>query len=281
MTPSTPPLPPRRAAVLGSPIRHSLSPVLHRAAYAELGLTHWSYDAFEIDEAALPGFVAEMDASWAGLSLTMPLKRAIRPLLDEIGAIARDVDAVNTVVCTADGRRVGENTDVPGLVAALRERGVHRVESASVLGAGATATSTLAALREVTDGPVRVYVRGAEREREMYAAGERLGVAVIVRPWTEAAEALAAPLLVATTPKGAVDHLAIEVPADPGVLFDVLYDPWPTALAGAWGHAGGTVVGGLDLLVHQAVLQVELMTGHPGPLTAMRTAGEAALAGRN
>ncbi|OPC84786.1 shikimate dehydrogenase [Embleya scabrispora] len=272
---------PRRAAVLGSPIRHSLSPVLHRAAYAELGLTHWSYDAFEIDEAALPGFVAELDASWAGLSLTMPLKRAIRPLLDEIGAVARDVDAVNTVVCAADGRRVGENTDVPGLVAALRERGVERVESAAVLGAGATATSALAALREVTDGPVRVYVRGAEREREMHAAGERLGVAVTVRPWTEAAEALAAPLVVATTPKGAVDHLAIEVPAGPGVLFDVLYDPWPTALAGAWGHAGGTVVGGLDLLVHQAVLQVELMTGRPGPLTAMRTAGEAALAGRS
>ncbi|GCE01764.1 shikimate dehydrogenase [Embleya hyalina] len=280
MTPSTPPLPPRRAAVLGSPIRHSLSPVLHRAAYAELGLAHWSYDAFDIDEAALPGFVAEMDASWAGLSLTMPLKRVIRPLLDEIGAVARDVDAVNTVVCTADGRRVGENTDVPGLVAALRERGVDRVGSAAVLGAGATATSTLAALREVTDGPVRVYVRGAERERQMYAAGERLGVAVTVRPWTEAAEALAAPLVVATTPKGAVDHLAIEVPTAPGVLFDVLYDPWPTALAGAWGRAGGTVVGGLDLLVHQAVLQVELMTGRPGPLTAMRTAGEAALAGR-
>ncbi|MFI6584009.1 shikimate dehydrogenase [Embleya sp. NPDC050493] len=275
------PATPRRAAVLGSPIRHSLSPVLHRAAYAELGLTHWSYDAFEIDEAALPGFVAELDASWAGLSLTMPLKRAIRPLLDEIGPVARDVEAVNTVVCTADGRRLGENTDVPGLVAALRERGVDRVESAAVLGAGATATSALAALREITDGPVRVYVRGEERAREMRAAGERLGVAVRVRPWTEAAEALRAPLVVATTPKGAVDHLAIEVlPAGVGVLFDVVYDPWPTALAGAWGHAGGTVVGGLDLLVHQAVLQVELMTGRPGPLAAMRAAGEAALAGR-
>ncbi|WP_424641135.1 shikimate dehydrogenase [Embleya sp. AB8] len=271
---------PRRAAVLGAPIRHSLSPVLHRAAYAELGLTHWTYDAFEVDEAALPGFVAGLDASWAGLSLTMPLKRAIRPLLDEIAQVARDVDAVNTVVCGADGRRVGENTDVPGLVAALRERGVRRVESAAVLGAGATATSALAALREVTDGPVRVYVRGDDRAREMCAAGERLGVAVEVRPWADAAEALRAPLVVATTPKGAADHLAAEVPGAPGVLFDVVYDPWPTALAGAWGHAGGPVLGGLDLLVHQAVLQVELMTGRPGPLAAMRAAGEAALAGR-
>jgi shikimate dehydrogenase len=273
----------RRAAVLGAPIRHSLSPVLHRAAYAELGLEHWSYDAFEVDEAALPGFVAGLDAAWAGLSLTMPLKRAILPLLDEIAPVARDVDAVNTVVCAADGRRVGDNTDVPGLVAALRERGVTSVESAAVLGAGATATSALAALRAVTSGPVRVYVRGPERAAEMRAAGERLDVAVDVRAWADAAEALGAPLVVATTPKGTADHLAADVPAAPGVLFDVVYDPWPTALAGAWGRGGGTVVGGLDLLVHQAVLQVESMTGQPGPLAAMRAAGEAALAerGRN
>jgi shikimate dehydrogenase len=271
---------PRRAAVLGSPIRHSLSPVLHRAAYAELGLTHWSYDAHEIDEGTLADFVGRLDASWAGLSLTMPLKRAILPLLHDVSDVARDVDAVNTVVLTADGRRVGDNTDVPGLIAALRERGVARVESAAVLGAGATATSTLAALREITDGPVRVYVRGEERAREMRGAGARLGVDVEVRAWADAAEALRAPLVVATTPKGAVDHLAVHVPAGPGVLFDVVYDPWPTALAGAWAKAGGTVVSGLDLLVHQAVLQVGLMTGRPGPLAAMRAAGEAALAGR-
>lgn len=110
----------RRAAVLGSPIAHSLSPVLHRAAYAELGLDDWSYDRFEVDEAALPGFVAGLDASWAGLSLTMPLKRAIIPLLDEISATAASVEAVNTVVLTEDGRRVGDNTDIPGMIAALR-----------------------------------------------------------------------------------------------------------------------------------------------------------------
>ena len=280
---ATPPTPTaRRAAVLGAPIRHSLSPVLHRAAYAELGLDDWTYGAYEIDEAALAGFVGSLDASWAGLSLTMPLKRAILPLLDKIGTVARDVDAVNTVVFTADGRRVGDNTDVPGLVAALRERGVDRVESAAVLGAGATATSALAAVREVTEGPVSVYVRGDARAREMRAAGERLGVAVHVRPWADAAEALRAPLVVSTTPKGACDHLALDLPAGEsvGVLFDVVYDPWPTTLAGAWERAGGVVVSGLDLLVHQAVLQVALMTGRPGPLAAMRAAGEAALAHR-
>ncbi|MCW7991352.1 shikimate dehydrogenase, partial [Streptomyces platensis subsp. clarensis] len=94
----------RRAAVLGSPIAHSLSPVLHRAAYRELGLDDWSYDRFEVDEAALPGFVGELDSSWAGLSLTMPLKRAIIPLLDEVTDVAASVEAVNTVVLTEDGR---------------------------------------------------------------------------------------------------------------------------------------------------------------------------------
>lgn len=271
---------PRRAAVLGSPIAHSLSPVLHRAAYRALGLDDWTYDAFEMDEDGLPPFVAGLDASWAGLSLTMPLKRAILPLLDEVSPTATAVDAVNTVVFGADGRRAGHNTDVPGLVAALRERGVDRVESAAVLGAGATAASALAALREVCDGPVRAYVRGAMRAQEMFDAGERLGVEILVRPWEDAHKGLGFPLVVATTPKGATDHLADDLPAAPGVLFDVVYDPWPTALAAAWDRAGGAVVGGLDLLVHQAVLQVELMTGRLGPLDAMRQAGEAALAAR-
>jgi shikimate dehydrogenase len=270
----------RRAAVLGSPIAHSLSPVLHRAAYAALGLAGWTYDAFEVDEAGLPDFVAGLDASWAGLSLTMPLKRAILPLLDSVSEVAASVDAVNTVLCTPDGRRVGDNTDVPGMVEALRERGVTRVPSAAVFGAGATATSTLAALRSVCDGPVRAYVRGALRAQEMFEAGERLGVEIQVRPWEDAHKGLDYPLVVSTTPKGATDHLAPVVPSSPGVLFDVVYDPWPTSLAEAWAKAGGTVVGGLDLLVHQAVLQVELMTGERGPLAEMRAAGEAALAAR-
>ncbi|MEU7734270.1 shikimate dehydrogenase [Streptomyces griseus] len=271
----------RRAAVLGSPIAHSLSPVLHRAAYAELGLDDWSYDRFEVDEAALPGFVAGLDASWAGLSLTMPLKRAIIPLLDEISAAAASVEAVNTVVFTEDGRRVGDNTDIPGMIAALRERGVDKVESAAVLGAGATASSAVAALAAVCTGPVTAYVRGPERAAEMRAWGNRLGVDVVTADWADAAAALTAPLVVATTPAGATDALAGAVPTAPGILFDVLYEPWPTALAAAWSARGGAVVGGLDLLVHQALLQVEQMTGRaPAPLAAMRQAGEAALAAR-
>ncbi|BBC38003.1 AroE protein [Streptomyces graminofaciens] len=271
----------RRAAVLGSPIAHSLSPVLHRAAYEALGLVDWSYDRFEVDEEALPGFVEKLGPEWAGLSLTMPLKRAVIPLLDEISETATSVETVNTLLFTEDGRRVGDNTDIPGMVAALRERGIEQVESAAILGAGATASSALAALARICTGEVVTYVRGEARAAEMRQWGERLDIEVRTADWADAGQALRAPLVVATTPAGATDALSGAVPEKPATLFDVLYDPWPTELAARWSAYGGAVVSGLDLLVHQAVLQVELMTGRkPAPVAAMRKAGEQALAAR-
>ncbi|MFJ6014340.1 shikimate dehydrogenase [Streptomyces sp. NPDC092952] len=268
----------RRAAVLGSPISHSLSPVLHRAAYAELGLTHWTYDRFEVDEAGLAEFMAGLDPTWAGLSLTMPLKRAVIPLLDSISETASSVEAVNTVVLTEDGRRTGDNTDIPGMVAALRERGVEKVESAAVLGAGATASSALAALSKICAGPVTAYVRSPERAREMRGWGERLGVDVRIADWAEAGGALSAPLVVATTPAGTTDALAAAVPERPGTLFDVLYDPWPTHLAAAWSRSCGAVVSGLDLLAHQALLQIGQFTGiYSTSIETLRGAGMEAL----
>ncbi|MFG2967423.1 shikimate dehydrogenase [Streptomyces sp. NPDC048288] len=271
----------RRAAVLGKPIAHSLSPVLHRAAYAELGLTDWSYERFEVDEAQLPGFLGELGPEWAGLSLTMPLKRAVIPLVDEISETAASVDAVNTVVFTEDGRRVGDNTDIPGMVAALREHGIEQVDSAAVLGAGATASSALAALARICTGEVVAYVRSEARAAEMREWGERLDVEVRTADWADAEQALHAPLVIATTPAGSTDALAGAVPERPTTLFDVLYHPWPTALAARWSMFGGAVVSGLDLLVHQAVLQVEQMTGRaPAPVDVMRRAGEKALAER-
>ncbi|WP_369239456.1 shikimate dehydrogenase [Streptomyces sp. R21] len=270
-----------RAAVLGSPIAHSLSPVLHRAAYEALGLGEWSYGRFEVGEAALPAFIEELGPEWAGLSLTMPLKRAVIPLLDEVSETAASVEAVNTVVFTDDGRRVGDNTDIPGIVAALREHGIEQVDSAAVLGAGATASSALAALARICTGEVVAYVRSAERAAEMRRWGERLDIELRTADWADAEEALHAPLVIATTPAGATDALAGAVPGRPATLFDVLYDPWPTDLAARWSAYGGAVVSGLDLLVHQAVLQVEQMTGRaPAPLDAMRKAGEHALAAR-
>jgi shikimate dehydrogenase len=270
-----------RAAVLGSPIAHSLSPVLHRAAYGALQLSDWTYDRFEVGEAELPGFFQTLGPEWAGLSLTMPLKRAVIPLLDEISGTAASVEAVNTVVFTEDGRRLGDNTDIPGMVEALRERGIDRVESAAILGAGATASSALAALSRICEGEVVAYVRSEARAAEMREWGERLGVQVRTEDWADAAQALCAPLVIATTPAGATDTLAAAVPERPATLFDVLYEPWPTSLAARWSAYGGAVVSGLDLLVHQAVLQVEQMTGRvPAPVDVMRRAGEEALAAR-
>lgn len=273
-----------RAAVLGSPIAHSLSPVLHRAAYERLGLSGRTYDAFDVDEAALPGFLSGLDpAEWCGLSLTMPLKRAVIPLLDSVSETALVVGAVNTVLFAQDGTRSGENTDVPGLVAAFAERGITVADTASVLGAGATAASTLAALSSiVSGGRVDIYARSLARGEQLRPVAERLGIELRVYGWAEANTALAGPLVVNTTPAGAGDELAQSVTKPVGTLFDVLYHPWPTRLAAAWHEAGGTVLGGLDLLIHQAALQVELMTGaHPaqrtGVVEAMRKAGTAAL----
>jgi len=268
----------RRAAVLGSPIAHSLSPVLHRAAYARLGLSGWSYGRHEVDEAALPGFLdgLDRDGGWAGLSLTMPLKRAVIPLLDETDPTALAVNAVNTLIFRADGSRYGANTDVGGLAAALRERGVTAVEGAAVLGAGATAGSALAALSELVKGPIAVYVRNPARLAEFDGLVGHFGLELDPRPWAEAQGAAEFELVVNATPAGAADDLAERLPGRVGTLFDVLYHPWPTPLAAAWAERGGAVLGGQDLLVHQAVRQVELMTGiedrAPEILAAMRAA---------
>jgi shikimate dehydrogenase len=274
---------PRRAAVLGSPVAHSLSPALHAAAYRVLGLD-WSYGRHEVAEADLAGFLAGLDRSWAGLSLTMPLKRVAVGLCSELGGTAAVVGAVNTIIFDAAGERRGDNTDVPGMVNALAERGIERVPAAAVLGGGATAASTLAALARCCAGPVQVYVRNPAREADLQALAEVLGLDLVAHGWDRAAEAFGWPLVVATTPGGATDQLADRVPPGCGVLFDVAYDPWPTALAAAWAAAGGQVLGGLDLLVHQAVLQVELMTGLQGReaelVAAMREAGLMVLAAR-
>jgi shikimate dehydrogenase len=273
-----------RAAVLGSPISHSLSPVLHTAAYQALSLTWWRYDAIECDEAGLPALLDRCGPDWAGLSLTMPLKRAVLPLLDRIDPMAADVGAANTVLFAA-AQRLGYNTDVPGMVRALAAHGVGAAGAAGpavVLGGGATACAAVAALRDLGERTVVVAVRSPARAADLHAAADRLGVAVTLRPFGPAAMA-GARLIVSTVPAGAADLLAAAV-ADlrpcPEVVFDVSYHPWPSALGSAAQRAGATVVDGFELLLRQAGLQVELMTGRPAPLAAMRAAGRAALADR-
>jgi shikimate dehydrogenase len=254
-----------RAAVLGSPVAHSLSPVLHRAAYRTLGLDDWTYDSFDVDGASLPGFLDSLGEEWAGLSLTMPLKATVLPLLDTVAPLARGVGAVNTVVLRWDGRRLsrhGENTDVSGLLGTVRARfGTTQtapVPTATVLGAGATARSAVAALGTL-GAHVVVVARSPGRARELSAVGAALDVSLEVRPWQQPGDAMRAPVVVNTTPPGAADLL--QAPAGPGLLVDVVYAPWPTRLARTWSAAGGTVVGGVELLARQAAGQLQLMTG--------------------
>jgi shikimate dehydrogenase len=274
-----------RAAVLGSPIAHSLSPVLHRAAYAAMGLTDWRYDAFECGEEDLAGFLDRIDETWAGLSLTMPLKRVALKLADRCGKIALAVGGANTLIFR-EGMTLAENTDVYGIVTALTEAGLGGPSSALVLGGGATAGSALVALRELGLERATLAVRDRTRAGEAADAGQRAGLTVEIRTLAEPAELLpGTELVVSTLPGGAADPYAQqwgpEIAAAGAALFDVVYAPWPTALGAAVRSAGGVVLGGFPMLLHQAVRQVSLMTGRQDvPVEAMRAAGESELAAR-
>ena len=282
---------PRRAAVLGHPVAHSLSPVLHRSAYDALGLDGWTYEAIDTTEEQLPALVNGLDASWAGLSLSMPLKHTVIPLLDHVDPLANVVGAVNTLVVQPTGGRrptfVGTNTDVHGLVAALREGlGERDVRNALVLGAGATAASTLAALAELGCTTPTVLVRSLGRTGTLQRAAHRMGVEPRFEVLDLSSPALVdrlgrADAVVATLPSRAADPvaeaLAQEAAPVAGVLLDVVYDPRPTALSAAWAAGSGTVVGGERMLLHQAAEQVRLMTGKVAPLAAMDQALGSAL----
>jgi shikimate dehydrogenase len=271
----------RRCAVLGRPISHSLSPVLHRAAYAELGLD-WRYDAVEVGEGGLAAFLDGLDGSWRGLSLTMPLKRTVVPLLDDLSDRARQAAAANTVLLDGD-RRWGDNTDIPGAVAAIRERTDADLGSAVVLGGGATAASVVLALADLGCRAVRLVVRDPDRAADTLTAVGRhpAGPLVEVLTFDELAEAGAAPrpdIVVSTVPAAAQGDEVLALARTAPVVFDVVYDPWPTPLGSTAAAAGATLVSGLDLLIHQAALQVSLMTGATEvPLAAMRAAGERSL----
>jgi shikimate dehydrogenase len=265
------------AAVLGSPVAHSLSPVLHNAAYDVLGLTDWSYECHECREPELAGFVDGLGPDWAGLSLTMPLKRVTLDVADEVDPLAAAVGAANTLVLS--GRRTAYNTDVVGIGATLGDVSGRAV----VLGAGGTAQSAVAALREHGVDDVAVLVRDLARTAELRATAERLGVAprisaVLADPAQASAELAGADVVISTLPPGGAD--ALTPPGAGAVVFDVVYSPWPTPFAAAALAAGASVLSGLEMLLHQAVAQVELMTGKPGPVAAMRAALDAAVAAR-
>ena len=268
--------------MLGSPIAHSLSPALHCAAYRELGLADWSYQAIDCDEQGLAGLLGMLGPDWAGLSLTMPLKRAVLPLLDWADPLVSEVGAANTVVLRG-GRRLGFNTDVGGIVTALRQAGGSTKGNVVILGGGATACSAVAALRETGVSQVAVAVREPARAQPLLEVAGRLGVSVALtglgadlqrKPWQ---------LLISTIPAAAAQQVASRLAAGAvtaEAVLDVVYEPWPTPLAQAATQAGKTLISGYEMLVYQAAGQVSLMTGRPAPVAVMHAAGLAELARR-
>lgn len=265
----------RTCGVLGDPIGHSLSPVLHRAGYAAVGL-EWTYDAHRVPAGTLEDFLAGVGPEWVGMSLTMPLKREALRLVDRVSERARQAGGVNTVLLGEE--LVGDNTDLPGAVSAIRERTDAVLDRAVVLGGGATATSTGLALVEAGVRRLTVAVRSVERAAETVTAIEAHPASPLVEV-VELTEVSGSGVdaVVCTIPAVAQDARLVDSLADVPVVFDVVYDPWPTPLAAA---ATGVVVSGMDLLVHQAALQFTLFTGLEAPLEQMRAAGEAALAAR-
>ncbi|MFJ3957846.1 shikimate dehydrogenase [Arthrobacter sp. NPDC090010] len=273
----------RRAAVLGHPISHSKSPLLHRAAYRELGFDA-DYTAIDVDVEDLRGFIAEVrrDASWCGLSVTMPLKKAMTLEVDECVGAAAELGVLNTVTFghgPTGPRLTGHNTDVMGIVNALRHASgldtLHGADApatlgrkSAVLGGGGTSAAAIAALARLGHETVRLFVRDTARAAEAHRAAEACGIRLEVLSYDGAAERLGeSDIVISTLPPRAADPLAAAL--DQGVfgtelrplLLDVAYDPWPSALADSFARQGGIVVPGLEMLLYQAVEQVLLFTG--------------------
>ncbi len=265
-----------RCAVLGDPVAHSLSPALHRAGYAALGLD-WRYDAVRVPAGGLAATVGPWGEEWRGLSVTAPLKREALEYARDVTGAAERAGAANTLVHESSGW-VGENTDIPGAVAALQERIAGSPVVATILGGGATAASTALALCDLGVGSLTLLVRSPDRALETLEAIDRHPAHPAVRVGSLATDPAVGDVVVSTIPAAAQTADLVGRCADIPVVFDVVYDPWPTPLAAS--AADRVLVSGLDLLVHQAVLQFELFTGREAPLAAMRAAGEAALGAR-
>lgn len=263
----------RRAAVLGSPISHSLSPALHNAAYLALDI-EGKYDAVEVKSGELQGFMEQVrktEANWIGFSLTMPLKEEVLQVADKVDPLAAQINSANTLLPTIDGW-YATSTDVAGFIWALAQHEISNFETVQIIGAGGTARAAAAAV-DAPGRKISIINRNPDREVDMRNSVSMAELKF--ENWSDVK--LNADLVINTTPKGAADNL----PSGSGVLFESLYHPWPTALVEKW---GGQVIDGLDLLVHQAIDQIHLMTGFVIDRKLMypllRAAGEAELKDR-
>ena len=276
----------QRFAVIGSPVDHSLSPVLHRTAYQMLGIIDARYDRYEVPAGGLADFLRDGPGrELAGLSVTMPGKPEAFALAARSDATSRALGVANTLLRDADGGWRAENHDVHGIVTALREHGADSGGSGAVLGSGATALSAVAALVDLGVGTLLLSARSPEKLAPLERFARRRGVEVQRVPWAQQHEVLAADAVVsalATEGARAVAAQWRERPTLPlpGVMLDVLYEPWPAPLAAVVADAGGVVADGLEMLAHQADMQLRSMLGvAAAPVPEMLAAARRQLAG--
>lgn len=272
-----PPTVTRSFGVLGSPISHSRSPALHRAAIAALGIDA-TYGSTDVSSAELPRFIESLDDTWDGLSLTMPLKQTVRPLLVAECPISTVTGAVNTAVRGQDGWE-GINTDVWGASTAIRQHGATDLRRAILLGAGATASSLVVALHDLGVETLVIVARDSSRTVEARELAQRLGMDAHTALFGQTLDS--SDILVSSLPSDAVlTSDAIEC-LDAELLFDVVYEPWPSALGKEWAARGLESISGLHMLLWQAVRQARVFYGEsadePMPdeelvVTAMRAA---------
>ncbi len=271
----------RKAAVLGFPVEHSRSPQLHLAAYRALGLDDWTYDRIACTADELPSVVSGFGPEWVGVSVTMPGKFAALRFADERTERAQLVGSANTLVRTESGWRA-DNTDVDGVAGALDHR--RDLRRAIVLGSGATAPAAVVALAGLGVTDITVAARNKHRAARLLELGATLGARTHFADLADtnlidtnlidtslAGQIERAEVLVSTIPSEAAALYASSFAMVP-VLLDAIYDPWPTPLAQAVANAGGQVVGGLQMLLHQAYSQVEQFTGRPAPRQQMAAA---------
>ena len=264
-----------KAAVLGKPISHSLSPILHNAGYRAQGLTH-SYERYEIDENGLPEFLSSLSSEWMGLSLTMPLKVAAFGVTDVLTPLVEISGSINTLVFGE--QIVGYNTDVYGIVQACTESGLSNAGNCTIIGSGATARSAIVAARELGVNHIELLARNSEAIAQCDAIAHELGITFIA-PEIGESQWHTSDLVINTTPANVADQLLPEATTVLGLLLDVIYNPWPTQIASRWLDAGGAICPGYLMLLHQAVAQYELFTGVDAPVDEMRSALMDALAG--
>ena len=250
-----------KAAVLGFPIAHSLSPVLHTKAFDLLGIAG-SYQAIEVASGGLAEFLKSQGAIYDYLSLTMPLKEEVLVIAEssgiEVDDLALQIQSVNTLIRNGSDWSA-TSTDGSGFVKALANAGYDHFNSVLILGAGGTARAVAGALDDIADS-VSIMGRSVRRNAGIAACFRKVSPEFIV--WDDQIDLRQFDLIVNTTPSGAADLVAENIPSKvEGLLFDVLYKPWPTLIARRWSDVGGKVISGLELLLYQGIDQINIV--HP------------------